>query len=331
MTWAWLARVALLLSLLAAACSQDKSFVVVSVWSSGHSIDSVAQLRVKVTDGQVSEQLFYPETPRAATALLRIDTTTPITFSVSFRTTFKDDVTFDVEPLDGRQEPLGRGTAGPQPLNLGQVTSVSVLVDPICDPAAPATICGDGKTCALVCDANSQPETLCFAAGQGKPGDACAGTADCATGSECFEFSTCSTAAQPVKTCRQFCNSDSDCGAGSSCKASVSCAQTSTAFRLCSRPCDPIGDATGGCANGLSCFIYTNEITDCACRDTSRGGAVGVSCDTDENCQPGLMCVNRGGTKSCQTICRLINSSCPSGTACAQLTNPDYQIFGACL
>jgi len=314
---------------LAAACSDAKSFVVVSVFSSVHPIANVAQLRVKVTDGQYNQQLLYPETPRPATALLQLNDTAPVTFSVSLRTMFKADVTFDVEALDTGGASLGDGTSGSQPLNVGQVTYATVYVTPPCDPMAPAEICGAGKTCALVCDQDSRQEMLCFSAGQVNPGDPCTYTTDCLPGSECFEFKACSTAAQPRKTCRQFCNVDSDCGAGS-CNTSVSCNTTSTSLRLCSRPCDPTGDATGSCATGLFCFIYTGEITDCACLDQSRVGAVGVSCTTDENCQPGLMCVDRGGSKSCQTICQLSSPKCPTGT-CTRLTNPDYQVFGACL
>jgi len=321
-----------LLLALAAACSEDKSFVVVLV-SSSPPIASVAQLRVKVTDGQLSEQLFYPETPRAATALLQLNDTTPVTFSVSLRTTFKDDVVLEVQPLDTEGTSLGAGTSGPQRLNLGQVTYVTVFVAPPCDPMAPAAICEAGKTCALVCDSDSRPEMLCYSAGPGNPGDPCTDTTGCAIGSECFDFTTptCPVPAQPVKTCRKFCNNTADCGAGSFCMTGVSCGQTSTSLHLCSRPCNPTGDATAGCAAGLFCFIYSGEITDCACRDQSRAGAVGGSCATDADCQPGLMCVDRGSQKSCQTICQLNSSSCPAGTTCTRLTNPDYQVFGACL
>jgi hypothetical protein len=322
---------AILLAALTAACSQDKSFVVVSVSSSGPPIDNVAQLRVRVTEGTSSEQLLYPETPRPATDLLRLDASAPITFSVSFPTTVTADVTFDVEALDGKQATLAWGTSGAQPLRVGQVMSVKVSVGRICDPTRPAAICDTGNTCALVCDKNSQPWTLCFSAGQGKPGDPCASTADCAAGSECFDFAACSTSAQPVKTCRQFCGNDSDCGTGAFCKTAVSCGQGSTALHLCSRPCDPTGAASGGCATGLTCFIYAGEITDCACRDASRVGSVGVACATDENCQPGLICVDRGGAQTCQAICRLTSPACTAGTTCTRLSNPDYQIYGACL
>jgi hypothetical protein len=335
---AQLTSIALLLSALVAACSADKSFVVVSVFGSVHPIANVAQLRVNVTDGTNSDQLLYPERPLDATAVLRLDPNTPgatpVTFSVSFSTTFKADVTLDVEALgvealDGTQASLGRGSSDPQPLRAGQATYATVNVNPSCDPMAPAATC----TCALVCYQSSGPEMLCFPAGQGKPGDSCTNITDCAPGSACFEFNACSTAAQPRKTCRQFCNVDSDCGVGSRsfCNTGVACDQTSTSFRLCSRPCDPTGDASVGCAPGLLCFIYSGEITDCACLDQSRVGVVDASCATDENCQPGLMCVNRGGSKSCQTICQLSSPTCAAGKTCTRLTNPDYQVYGACL
>jgi hypothetical protein len=326
------ARTIALLLALAAACSDDKSYVVVLV-SSRPAIANVAQLRVKVTSGSLSEQLLYPDTPRTATALLQLDSAKPVTFSVSLRASFTDDVVLEVQPLDTAGASLGAGISGPQRLNLGQVTYVTVIVSPPCDAMAPAAICEAGQTCALVCDSDFQPETLCYAAGAGNPGDACADTTDCAIGSECFDFTTptCPAPAQAVKTCRKFCNGTADCGPGSFCLTGVSCGQTSTSLHLCSRPCDPTGDATGGCAAGLLCFIYSGEITDCACLDQSRVGAVGVACATDADCQPGLMCVDRGGQRNCQTICQLSSPSCPTGKTCTRLTNPDYQVFGACL
>jgi hypothetical protein len=324
-----LTRTALLLTALAAACSDDKSFVVVSVFSSVHSIANAAQLRVNVTDGTNSEQLLYPESPRSPTTLLQLGPAIPVTFSMSFRSTFKDDVTFDVQAIDGTQAALGSGTSSPQPLRAGQVTYATVDVHPSCQPMASAATC----TCALVCDNYFGPETLCFGAGQGKPGDSCTDITDCAPGSACFEFTACSTAVQPLKTCRQLCNTDSDCGVASRsfCNTSVSCDQTSTSLRICSHPCDPTGDATLGCAPGLLCFIYPGEITDCACLAPSRAGAVGISCATDEDCLPGLMCVYRGSQGSCQAICRWDNPICAGAKTCTRLTNPDYQVYGACL
>ncbi len=169
--------------------------MVVSVYSSLPSIDNVAQLRVNVTDGPDSQQLLYPDKPLAAPALLRLvdpntPAATPVTFSVSFRPTFKADVTVDGGgSRRHRRRLLGRGTSAPQPLNLGRVTYARrVSSPPTCDPMAPASTCGDGYTCALVCDQNSQPNQLCFSAGKANPGDSCADTTDCVPGSGCFEF-----------------------------------------------------------------------------------------------------------------------------------------------
>jgi hypothetical protein len=323
----------LVLAILAAGCSDDKSYAVVSVLSSDHPLPNVAQLRVTVTTGQNREyhqQLFFPDKPLPATALLQLDLTTPITFSVSFRTMFKGDVIFEVEPLDATQTLLGRGTSAAQPINVGKVTYANVTVVPTCDPLASANTCGANQTCALVCDAQSRPQMACFPAGLKNPGELCTDVSDCLPGSECFEFKACSSA-QPIKTCRVFCNSDTACGLGSTCSTNVSCDATSTAFKLCSRPCDPTGPATGGCAAGLYCFLYAAETTDCACRDASRVGVVATPCSTDADCQPGLMCVDRAGSKTCQTICQIASPSCPTGTKCTTLTNPDYKTFGACL
>jgi len=86
-----------LLLALAAVCSDDKSFVVVLV-SSSPPIANVAQLRVTVTSGQLSEQLSIRRRRgqrRLSAARRHADH-----FLVSLRTTFKDDVSLEVQPLD---------------------------------------------------------------------------------------------------------------------------------------------------------------------------------------------------------------------------------------
>jgi hypothetical protein len=326
---------ALLVSLVAivAACSDDKSYAVVSVYSGVHPIPNVAQLRVDVNTQQFHQQLVYPDRPRASTSLLQLDSTTAVTFSVSFRTMFKEAVTFTVEALDGAGVSLGKGTSAPQPINVGQVTYATVYVAPPCDPTSPATTCGTNQTCVLSCDkTTSLPQLTCSAAGLKNPGESCTDISDCLPGSECFEFKACSTAAQPRKTCRRFCNNDATCGSGSNCSATVACDGASTpTFKLCTRPCDPTGDATGGCAAGLLCFLYAAETTDCSCLDSSRAKAVGTECSSDQDCQPGVMCVDRDGSKTCQAICKLASPDCPTGTTCTALTSPSYKVFGACL
>lgn len=323
----------LLLSLatIAAACSDERSMVVVSVLSSGGPIARVAQLRVQATNGQSGEyhqELFYPEKPKSEDALLELNQT-PVTFSMSFRPIFKGTVTFEVEALDPAKNVLASGRSSPEQLNVGQVTYSTVKVSPACDPMQPVATCGSGQNCAFVCDSNKQAKTVCVSSHLTKPGEVCSDLADCVPGSECFEFTCLGTS---IKTCRQFCTSDADCGTGATCSLSISCSASSSQARICSRPCDPTGNATGGCVPGLRCFVYSGEVTDCACSPSTRTGTVGQVCTSDDGCMPGLTCVDRGGQKSCRPLCVLTaTAGCPTGTTCTALSSPVYKVYGACL
>lgn len=195
-----------------------------------------------------------------------------------------------------------------------------------CDPLRPSLTCGEGQNCAFVCDPQNQPKRVCLSGGSRSPGTVCNELADCAPGSACFQYSCSGTS---IKTCRRFCSNDQGCGTGATCSLSFSCSASSEEARICSQPCDPTGSADDGCAQGLYCFVYAGEVTDCACRPSSRVGANGQKCTSDDSCAPGSTCVDRGGQKTCRPICSLAAASCPSGTVCTQLTG--YRVYGACL
>jgi hypothetical protein len=322
---------ALLLAALGLSCSENKSIVVVAVYSGDVPVSGVAQLRVQAVNGQLgeySEVLYYPEKPRAETALLELSKAQPVTFSLTFRSMFKGTVKFKIDALDGAQAILASGDSSPEQLGSGQITYANVRVVPPCDPMKPALTCGERQNCAFVCDAQKQAETVCLASGLTNPGDACGDLSDCAPGSECFEFSC---AGSPVKTCRKFCSTDADCGAGAACIALTPCSGSARKANICSRPCDPTGSATNGCAAGLRCFIYAGEVTDCACSPATRTGSMGQTCASDEACQPGLTCVDFGGQKTCRPLCTIKNSVCPGGSSCTQVDSSVYKTYGVCL
>jgi len=68
----------------------------------------------------------------------------------------------------------------------------------------PASTCGPGYTCALVCDQYSRSETLCYAAGSKEPGEACTDITGLRARLGVLRVQGLLDRTQPVKTCRQF-------------------------------------------------------------------------------------------------------------------------------
>jgi hypothetical protein len=263
--------------------------------------------------------------------------------------------TVEVEALDANQATLGYGR-GEAVIAQGGVFQVKVVVvagavrpereldggttSLACDPYVPAAACGAGQTCGLICKAGEPAVGMCYLAGAGQPGAACAKNDDCVPGTQCFEFSAVGCS---VMTCLRFCNHDDNaCGETNAfCNLPIPCGSGSTAFLTCSRPCDPTGTGTGGCAAGLACFVYKDETTDCACPGL---GAVGAPCTQNQGCKgdeancagcaAGSSCVvltNAGTTAQvCRPICDLRTRACPSGTTCNAFSGSTRGLFGFC-
>jgi hypothetical protein len=343
-----------------AGCSKDKSYALVTVLADSGSFTNVTQLRVLVENDPFEEILFYPKTARAAAEALEFDTTKAISFSVSFPESHTGTLRVGVAPLDTTGATIGYGMAVAA-IDTGEVVKVTVKVVPgatppplkadggvgdggertdaaaACEPAAPAGVCGTGKTCYVSCrpPPDNSSVGMCFMAGTKPAGQSCAGNEECLPGSQCFKFA-CSVGGQTVRTCLKFCTDDGQCGAGR-CTGSVPCGPQPTGHRTCSQACDPVG-ATSGCADGLACFLFSGETPDCDCRNpATQIGVDGSSCTTRADCQPGFLCVTTRGTNMmiemrCRALCRLNGAAtCPMGATCTKLTQPDYSVFGACL
>jgi hypothetical protein len=351
-----LRRALLSLLPLLGACSDD-SYAVVSVLASPDPINGVAQFRVHVGNGSAQDTLYYPSQP---TAWLQLDDTNPVTFSVEFSSSRSGEAAFEVEALDASGTSYGYGkSTGAILKNTVVSVTVSLVKGTVrpqnqpdagtagdsgtgllsCDPYNPALACGAGTTCGLLCSSDQPAVGMCYAAGADNPGAACTSNNDCVPGSQCFTFPGCA-----VRTCLKFCNhDDASCGEqGSYCNIPIPCGTAQ--FAACSRPCDPTGSAATGCASGLSCFVYADETTDCACAGL---GTLGTACTQNSGCndeagcagcQAGLSCVVPTGTAPdggaaggvCRAICNLGAPVCPAGTTCHAFDQSAGRVFGFC-
>ena len=351
------AAIVVSLALLAAvpACKDD-SYAVISVLTYSDSLAGVAQFRVHVGNGAAQDVLYYP---RQASESLVLDTVHPITFSVEFDTSRGGQTSFEIEPLDNLQHALGYGKTDASIVK-EKVFKVTVRVVPgairpehgidagaagdggggslSCDPYSPASACGAGGTCGLLCTDSEPAIGMCYAAGAGKPGAACASNIDCSAGSQCFTFSAVGCS---VKTCLRFCNHDDSACAepGAYCNVPIDCG-TTPPFVACSRPCNPTVSTNSGCATGLACFVYADETTDCACAGL---GSQGATCTQNQGCNgetgcagcaAGLSCVVPAGTSAgggvCRPICSLATPACATGTTCHAFAASTRNLYGFC-
>ena len=335
-----------------AGCRDQQSFLVVNVQSADAApITGVVALIVTVTNGGSSTVLTYPSPP-GETPLTITGTLDPVTgvigktLSVSFSMSHSDDVLVEIDARDAGHCTIGHG-ANHTPIKKGGVGEITVALDhtsgpcdadggteagttfPGCDPATLS--CGTGMTCAVNCAAM---QGQCVAAGATPGGGACARNADCAPGTQCFNYAGPSCA---VGVCLKYCKTDNDCasmGTGSLCQGKVPCAGDGgtvlTSYHTCTFGCDPRGAATTGCPTGLHCFLVdTMDQVDCACTEATRTRTEGAACTRGVECAPGLICDK--STAKCQKICRIGagTTDCGTGQSCTALTNDT--LYGVCL
>jgi hypothetical protein len=361
-----------------AACSKPKSYMVLTLRSSDTApIAGVTEVVVTVSQTpSFSETLTYvSKTPFVVNGggdngVRQGD------LSVSFTGGHSGLVTLTVKVLDAsgcvlgvrsdlgatiRQGDTASVFVGLEPQNSCAAPTDGGVVDaggggdvfPGCDPVPPTT-CGQGQTCQIDCKTRMGE---CTDGGTGAPGAACATNADCAPGSQCFDYTATGC---PVKICLRFCNGDNGCqatgnsggadggaaspsGTRSLCQGSVLCSSGPTAYHTCTFGCDPRQQAaaagTSGCPLGLTCLVVGDmDQVDCACPGAKRTGTDGTTCTGGADCAPGFICNIMGTTQQCRGICRCdaVNmtctaktNDCPDGKLCTALQHD--ATFGVCL
>jgi hypothetical protein len=350
---------ALLSGALGAGCARPKSYVVLKL-ESGTPIVDVETVVVDVTQSGMSvTTLRYPS------PAITIDETNPSDLSVSFSGGQSGTVTFHVTVLDKYNCKVGESADTTGIIKGGNVGEVIIVLAvfggcstrdggspdgdggpgmtfPGCDPVSPG--CGMGKTCQVNC---TKRVGECTAGGLGAHGATCATNADCAPGSQCFDYAGTGCA---VKVCLQFCNHDDGCGTGDAgvaagtrgiCAGPVQCGGVETGYHTCTFGCDPREPAatasTTGCPSGLGCFVVADmDQVGCGCAEKTRVGKDNVPCTSASQCAPGYICMVRDNV--CRAICRCNangmtctapNDCSASGKTCTALTN--NTVFGACL
>jgi hypothetical protein len=351
---------AALLSLaLGTGCARPKSYVVLKL-ESGTPIADIRSVVVGVHQGDtLSTTLTYPASPG-----ITIDVTHPADLSVSFTGGQSGTVTFQVTLYDQYNCKVGESTPATGVIGIikgGNVGEVIIALSayggcstkdggadgspgmtfPGCDPVSPG--CGMGKTCQVNCE-KSVGE--CTAGGKGAPGDACAMNADCAPGSQCFDYAGTGCS---VKVCLRFCNNDNGCGTSdagvavgtrSLCAGPVQCSGVNTGYHTCTFGCDPREPAatanTMGCPKGLGCVVVADmDQVDCKCAEKTRVGKDNAPCTSAAQCALGYICMVPEDV--CRAICRCDangmtctapNDCSASGKTCTALTNDT--VFGVC-
>jgi hypothetical protein len=237
---AWLALPALLAL---GACSKPKSYIVLSLRSASSSpIMDVVEVDVKAAQPLMppfsfEQSLTYVTKDRKPYTIPAANDIQPVEndLSLSFAGARAGNVLLDVTVKSGSGCVLGQLDSAPALIRQGGIGSDIVFLKPSltgcgipdagtdavpppesdagftgCDPVTPLSTCAPGETCQVNCTLR---QGQCTMGGTGGPGSLCKTNADCAPGSQCFDYSM-TGAGCPVKVCLRYCNDDQGCSSG---------------------------------------------------------------------------------------------------------------------
>lgn len=169
----------------------------------------------------------------------------------------------------------------------------------------------------------------------GTEGTVCTRSTICAAGHSCVGG-----------RCRRYCQDDATCpGDGGLCILSVTTGSTTIpGVTMCTTDCVPTSTTSPSCPANWACHVYFDQpgnryLTDCSAPPAS-GGTAGATCARNEDCRPGLDCINlTPGGMQCRPTCTCAGTNCgvgtcPSGTgSCRGFTTPvtiGAATYGAC-
>ncbi len=193
--------------------------------------------------------------------------------------------------------------------------------------------CAKGQTC-IVSDIAG--DTSCVTAGTVNIDEACSEAANCAAGLTCYGGA-----------CLPFCATDANCAkVGSKCYEATSYVQSCSGLvgvpgeGVCSSACDPL-DSQSVCGAGLGCYPVGDTSY---CEGPTGAGTGPGGCSASTYCAAGYECITYtasygDGTSSelerttCESLCRISMSDCPSSKSCSPLTGSptiDGVAYGVC-
>ena len=169
--------------------------------------------------------------------------------------------------------------------------------------------CPDGFTCDF---GYPSPGFLeCRPNGSVPVGGVCKEIADCVGKSSCYDG-----------VCRSLCTELDACAA----TIERQCVVEDSALRLCDTPCDPLpAGAEATCGSGKACTFAPGKdqsYTACGSRQWFGDYGNGISCTSDRQCKPGLIC-DTDFDKVCRAYCDRSAPACGQGLEC-QLKYPDF-------
>jgi hypothetical protein len=171
----------------------------------------------------------------------------------------------------------------------------------VCDPRAPAAVCGAGAGCFVYSD-NSSAFTDCVKTGKGKAQSACSTSLDCAPGLAC----------NGQGFCGGFCRigQAADCALGTCTSYTDHPMIGSTEYGLCQNHCSLSQPAAAcGAGNGCDYVSTAGEPNYSIC--TKAPATNPASCTLDTDCASGDFC----SSGSCREWCRSgQNGDCSKGT-----------------